>query len=49
MWRGGFRFEHICPLVSFVWLCLSGSTMAPFPYPLIEPDMQIFRIPLSAT
>jgi hypothetical protein len=31
----------------FVWRCLSGSAVAPFPHPLIEPDMQISRIRLS--
>ena len=31
----------------FVWRCLSGSAVAPFPHPLIEPDVQIARIRLS--
>src|ERR1700677_2347366 len=31
----------------FVWRCLSGSAVAPFPHPLIEPDVQISRIRLS--
>jgi hypothetical protein len=41
--------SNISVAVSFVWLCLTGSTMLRFHIPLIEPDMQIFRIPLSAT
>ena len=32
MWRGGFR-SNISVAASFVWRCLSGSTMAPFPHP----------------
>ena len=31
----------------FVWRCLSGLAVAPFPHPLIEPDMRIARIRLS--
>ena len=32
MWRGGCRW-NISVAASFVWRCLSGSTMAPFPHP----------------
>ncbi len=32
MWRGGFRL-HISVSASFVWRCLSGSTVTPFPHP----------------
>jgi hypothetical protein len=32
MWRGGVRLD-ISVAASFVWRCLSGSTMAPFPHP----------------
>src|SRR6266851_9875748 len=32
MWRGGVRY-NISVAASFVWRCLSGSTMAPFPHP----------------
>ena len=32
MWRGGFR-PNISVAASFVWRCLSGSTMTPFPHP----------------
>src|SRR5216684_8993510 len=32
MWRGGFRL-HISVSASFVWRCLSGSTVAPFSHP----------------
>src|SRR5450759_1405096 len=32
MWRGGFR-QNISVAASFVWRCLNGSTMAPFPHP----------------
>ena len=32
---------------SFVWQCFSGSTIAPFHIPLIEPDRQISRIRFS--
>src|ERR1700686_3801475 len=32
MWRGGCR-SNISVAASFVWRCLTGSTMAPFPHP----------------
>ena len=32
VWRGDFR-SSISVAASFVWRCLSGSTMAPFPHP----------------
>src|SRR3979411_1268738 len=32
MWRGGGRW-NIAVAAPFVWRCLSGSTMAPFPHP----------------
>ena len=32
MWRGGSRFG-LSVAAPFVWRCLSGSTMAPFPHP----------------
>jgi hypothetical protein len=32
MWRGGVR-QNISVAAPFVWRCLSGSTMAPFPHP----------------
>src|SRR5229473_1344075 len=32
MWRGGCRSDISVP-APFVWRCLSGSTMAPFPHP----------------
>ena len=32
MWRGGFR-PNISVAASFVWRCLSGSAVAPFPHP----------------
>src|SRR5712672_2040950 len=32
MWRGGCRL-NISVAASFVWRCLSGSTVAPFPHP----------------
>src|ERR1700687_2040777 len=32
MWRGGVR-ENISVAAPFVWRCLNGSTMAPFPHP----------------
>ena len=32
MWRGGCRL-NIAVAASFVWRCLSGSAMAPFPHP----------------
>src|SRR5215211_3485438 len=32
VWRGGFR-SNISVTAPFVWRCLSGSTMAPFPHP----------------
>src|SRR6202790_1692863 len=32
MWRGGFRL-NISVAASFVWRCLSGSAVTPFPHP----------------
>src|SRR6516162_9868867 len=32
MWRGGFRL-HISVSASFVWRCLSGVALTPFPHP----------------
>ena len=32
VWRGGFR-SNISVSASFIWRCLSGSTMTPFPHP----------------
>jgi hypothetical protein len=32
MWRGSFRL-HISVSASFVWRCLSGVAVAPFPHP----------------
>jgi hypothetical protein len=32
MWRGGCR-SNISVAASFVWRCLNGSAMAPFPHP----------------
>src|SRR5258708_9277477 len=32
MWGGGFRW-HISVAAPFVWRCLNGSTIAPFPHP----------------
>jgi hypothetical protein len=32
MWRGGFR-SNLSVAASFVWRCLTGSAMAPFPHP----------------
>jgi hypothetical protein len=32
MWRGGFRL-HIAVAASFVWRCLSGVAVTPFPHP----------------
>ena len=46
MWRGCFRL-NISVAASFVWRCLSGSTLAPFPIPLIEPGRANSRIRLS--
>ncbi len=46
MWRVGLR-SSLRVAAPFVWRCLSGSTVAPFPHPLIEPDMRRYRIRLS--
>src|SRR6059058_4682990 len=46
MWRGGCR-SNISVAAPFVWRCLTGSAMAPFHIPLIEPDRRIYRIRLS--
>ena len=43
MWRGDVRLS-MSVSAPFVWRCLSGSTVAPFPHPLIEPDRQICRV-----
>src|ERR1700680_3453480 len=47
MWRGGFRFEHIC----FPPLSSGGASLVRpwlrFHIPLIEPDRRIYRIRLS--
>jgi hypothetical protein len=32
VWRGGFR-SKISVAAPFVWRCLTGSTLAPFPHP----------------
>src|SRR5271165_6837418 len=32
VWRGGFRLS-MSVAAPFVWRCLSGSTVAPFPHP----------------
>src|SRR3974390_573879 len=32
VWRGGFR-SNISVAAPFVWRCLTGSTVAPFPHP----------------
>ena len=32
MWRGGCR-SNISVSASFVWRCLSGATVTPFPHP----------------
>jgi hypothetical protein len=45
VWRGGVRLGISVP-APFVWRCLSGSAVAPFPH-LIEPDRQISCIRLS--
>ena len=36
VWRRGVRPGIAVP-APFVWRCLSGATVAPFPHPLIEP------------
>src|SRR5215469_6825032 len=46
VWRSGGR-SNISVAAPFVWRGLTGSAMAPFPHPLIEPDVQISRIRLS--
>ena len=46
VWRGDVRLSMAVP-APFVWRCLSGSAVARFHTPLIEPDMQISRIRLS--
>src|SRR3982750_3628680 len=43
MWRGGGR-SNISVAAPFVWRCLTGSAVAPFHIPLIEPDRRIYRI-----
>jgi hypothetical protein len=37
MWRGGSRL-NIFVSAPFLWRCLSGPTITPFPIPLIELD-----------
>ena len=45
VWRGDVRLGISVP-APFVWRCLSGSALARFHTPLIEPDVQISRIRL---
>jgi hypothetical protein len=40
MWRGGGRLG-ISVSAPFVWQCLTGEAIAPFPHPAHRPDMQI--------
>jgi hypothetical protein len=37
MWRGGCR-PNISVSAPFVWRCLSGSTLTPFPHPANRQD-----------
>jgi len=48
MWRGSIR-AGLSVAASFVWRCPSNLAIAPFPHPLIKPDVQISRIRLSCT
>jgi hypothetical protein len=43
MWRGGVRL-NMSVAASFVWRCLSGSTMAPFHISLVAPDVGSYRL-----
>jgi len=47
MWRGGFRFEHICSRLFRLAVPHWFDRDSRFHIPLIEPDMQISRIRLS--
>ncbi len=47
MWRGGCRSD-ISVSASFVWRCLSGSTMAPFPHPAHRTGQADFPHPACA-
>src|SRR6201993_296427 len=44
MWRGGGRL-NISVAASFVWRCLSGSTMAPFSHPAHRTGLADFQLP----
>ena len=46
VWRGDVRLS-MSVSAPFVWRCLSGSAVAPFHTPLIEPDVRTARIRLS--
>ena len=46
MWRGGCRL-HISVSASFVWRCLSSSTVTPFPHPAHRTGQANLRIRLS--
>ena len=46
VWRGGVRLS-MSVSAPFVWRCLSGSAVAPFPHPAHRTDVQISRIRLS--
>jgi len=47
MWRGGFRFEHICSRLFRLAVPHWFDHGSRFHIPLIEPDVQISRIRLS--
>ena len=40
---GAVTLGRTYPLPPFRLRCLNGSTVAPFPHPLIEPDRQIAK------
>src|SRR3954451_6549761 len=46
MWRGDGRLG-ISVSAPFVWRCLTGSAMAPFPHPAHRTGRRIYRIRLS--
>src|SRR6266478_3378384 len=46
MWRGGVR-STMSVAAPFVWRCLSGSAITPFPYPAHQTQQADFRTALS--
>ena len=42
MGRGDRRTTHICSSAPFVWQCLSGVSITPFPHPAHRTEQAVF-------